>query len=84
MLGSEILVVRMGGISDLRRLAEEHTERYHIQVMDQFCHFVRNPIRGREGIVTEYTGSEPIHRLREDVQAAVEAIGYRREEGIRI
>ena len=40
MLGSEVLSVRMAGIYALQRLAEEHPEQYHIQVMQLLCAFV--------------------------------------------
>ena len=43
MLGSENLPVRLGGIYALQRLAEEHSEQYHVQVMRQLCAFVRHP-----------------------------------------
>ena len=82
MLGSNVLVVRMGGIYALKRLAEEHPAEYHIQVMDLFCAFARNPTAGPEDIVTERTGIMPFLSLREDIQAAVTAIGHRSQEGI--
>ena len=44
MLGSNVLSVRLGGIFALRRLAEEHPEEYHVQIMRLFCAFVRHPI----------------------------------------
>ena len=43
MLGSPTLPVRLGGILALRRLAEEHPEQYHVQVMQQLCSFVLHP-----------------------------------------
>ena len=43
MLGSEVLSVRLGGIYALRRLSEEHPKQYHVQIMQLFCAFVRNP-----------------------------------------
>ena len=39
MLGSEVLAVRLGGIYALQRLAEEHPEQYHIQVLRLLCAF---------------------------------------------
>ena len=68
MLGSPVLSVRLGGIFALQRLAEEHPEQYHVQVMRLFCAFVRNPPR---------MGGEPTvsGKLRADVQAAITAIG---------
>ena len=45
MLGSDVLPVRLAGIYALERLAVEHPEEYHIQIMDLLCAFVRNPTR---------------------------------------
>ena len=82
MLGSDVLSVRLGGIYDLDRLAAAHPEQYHIQVMELFCAFARNPTkRGEEGVPTEVHSeydpwsSEPT--VREDVQAVLTAISYR-------
>ena len=80
MLGNEVLSVRLGGIYGLQRLAEEHPEQYHVQVMRLFCAFVRHPIE----VEMAAWSSDPFFEspeIREDVQAAMEAIGYRSEEG---
>ena len=45
MLGSNVLSVRLGGIYELRRLAEEHPKQFHIQVMDTLCAFARHPLQ---------------------------------------
>lgn len=84
MLGSEVLSVRLGGIYALQRLAQEHSEQYHIQIMRLFCAFVRNPIKGSEEKTekVEQSDSEEIPTLYADIQAAMEAIGYRSEERI--
>ncbi len=83
MLGSEVLAVRLGGIYALQRLAEEHPEQYHIQIMQLFCAFVRNPAGEAEGPVwrTDRNG-DLIRGLREDVQAVMNAIGKRGNVGI--
>ena len=76
MLGNPVLSVRLGGIFALRRLAEEHPEQYHIQILDLLCAFVRNP-----------TKDETIHiqdKLREDVQAVLTYVGRRGSSGLRI
>ena len=83
MLGSAVLSERLGGIYALRRLAEEHSAAYHVQIMRLFCAFVRNPTAsgGDEG--GEDAKDSPPRKadsLREDVQAAMEAIGARREQ----
>ena len=48
MLGSGVLAVRLGGIYALQRLAEEHPEQYHVQVMRLLCAFVRHPAEVEE------------------------------------
>ena len=40
MLGSKELPVRLGGIYALARLAQEHPEDYHTQIMSLLCAFV--------------------------------------------
>ena len=75
MLGSEVPAVRMGGIYALQRLAEEHPEQYHIQIMRLLCAFVRKPSGIDETPRTERGRRYP--RLRDDVQAAMVAIAYR-------
>ena len=68
MLGSTVLTVRLGGIYALSRLASEDPERYHIQVMQLLCAFIRNPV-SKGG---------------EDVHAAMEAIGSRNQTQIAV
>ena len=41
MLGNNVLSVRLGGIYALERLAAEHPEQYHVQIMKLLCAFVR-------------------------------------------
>ena len=77
MLGSGTLAVRLGGIYALQRLATEHPEQYHIQIMQLFCAFVRNPTGELEGPLHHYDRYKPIRRLREDVQAVMSALGGR-------
>ena len=48
MLGSEFLIVRLGGIYALQRLAKEHAEQYHVQIMRLFCAFVRHPTEDKD------------------------------------
>ena len=43
MLSSELLATRIGGIYALMRLAENRPEEFHIQTMELFCAFLRNP-----------------------------------------
>ena len=69
MLGNEVFSVRLGGIYTLQRLAEEHPEQYHVQVMRQLCAFVRHPteVEGQRTVAQRF-------KPREDIQAAMEAI----------
>ena len=83
MLGSSILPVRLGGVYALRRLAEEHPEQYHVQVMQLFCAFVRNPVEISGIVELSPIDLEPPHGappLREDVQAIMDVIAARRED----
>ena len=77
MLGSEKLSVRLGGIYALARLAHEHPGDYHTQIMSLLCAFVRN-----QPVVEQKT--QDTKKLREDVQAAMTAIGDRSEAQIKI
>ena len=43
MLGNELLSARLGGIYALQRLAGDHPDEYHMQVIELFCAFVRHP-----------------------------------------
>ena len=84
MLGSTVLVVRLGGIYALNRLAEEHPQQYHIQVMELLCAFARNPVGRKEDLVVGYEGTDPASRLREDIQAVMTAIGSRGEKKLEL
>ena len=84
MLGSDVLSVRLGGIYALRRLAEEHPEQYHIQIMQLLSAFVRKPTQD-SSIEIGYTVPEELHdllTLRADVQEAMQAIGVRSPAGV--
>ena len=90
MLGSEVLAVRLGGIYALQRLVEDHPKQYHVQVMRLFCAFVRHPTKAEDrGDNTGPTGTElkpnvKDYRLREDVQAAMAAIGTRSAADVKL
>ena len=89
MLGSEVLSVRLGGITALQRLAQEHPQEFHTQVMQLFCAFARNPTGSEEKRGPRYRVFYPeeprdIPLLREDVQAVLSAIGSRGEDGMRL
>ena len=85
MLGSCVLAVRLGGVYALSRLAEEYPVDYHLQVMQLLCAFVRNPTNftATESISRELL-YEDVPRLRDDIQAAITAIGTRSEIGRRL
>ena len=85
MLGSDVLSVRLGGIFALRRLAEEHPEQYHIQIIELFCAFARNPTKdNRIEFAPEGYGDqdEQIRTVRADVEGVMNAIGSRSLTGI--
>lgn len=80
MLGSDVLSVRLAGIYALQRLASEHSEQYHVQVMRLFCAFVRLPTRDQSLELDQApsrTGTQL--GIRQDVESAMEAIGHRTE-----
>ncbi len=85
MLGSGVLAVRLAGVYALERLAKEHPEEYHIQVIELLCAFVRHPT---EDVRIEYDPEsdgdqdEQVRRIRADVEYAVLAIGSRSDTGI--
>ena len=84
MLGSETLAVRLGGIYALQQLATEYPEEYHLQIMRLLCAFVRNPTKDADLDRTVYIqGDEIPPSIRDDVQAAVSAIGWRNPNHIR-
>lgn len=75
MLGNPYRSVRQAGIYALDRLAREHPEEFHNQIVQVLCAFVRHP-----------TNSKRAHdddgKLRDDVQAAIGAIGSRDSAGV--
>ena len=87
MLGSPVLSVRLGGIYALRRLAEEHPELYHIQIMELFCAFLRNPTSSEESRDRENDQTLPPQTgspVREDVQVVLTTVGDRTKMGLDI
>ena len=73
MLGSDLLAVRLGGVYALQRLAEEHPQQYHIQIMRVFCAFARHPTRD-EGTAAEGLEDSQGIKVRQDVLAVMAAI----------
>ena len=86
MLGSNVPAVRLGGIYTLQRLAEEHPEEYHVQIMRLFCAFVRNPTETEFAAERQQPDEAPhwAPSLREDVQAVLMAIGNRSGEHLNL
>ena len=85
MLGSEVLAVRLAGIYALERLAEEHAQEHHIEVMKLLCACLRHLSESWEPVpvaeMGEGGGSLSGGRLggwlaeqRADAQAALNAI----------
>ena len=75
MLNSTNMSTRLGGIYSLRRLAEDHPDQFHLQVMEILCAFIRKP---------PYLDSASKEKLREDVQTALDAVIHRSDRGIEI
>ena len=85
MLGSPTLAVRLGGIYALQQLAAEHPNQYHVQILRLLCSFVRNPTKDEVlDQPIEVEGEVMPQRIREDVQAALSAIGRRSSIQIQI
>ena len=87
MLGSEVLSVRLGGIYALERLATEHPEQYHVQIIKLFCAFARHPAKDDGSQSTIDEEENPRHntpRLREDVAAVMEAIRVRSKVAVEL
>ena len=84
-LGSGELYVRLAGVDELQRLAEDHSKQYHVHVMSRLCDFVRNPTKDVDQRTESGGGEEQLSvkdrvtalMIPEDVQAAIEAIGTR-------
>lgn len=74
MLSDENMSVRLGGIYSLKRLASENPRQWHVQSAELLCTFIRHPVDAPK--------SE--HRMREDVQAALDAVVYRSDAQIAV
>lgn len=80
-LGSKDLSIRLAQIYVLERLAQDHPNEYHVQVLELLCAFVRNPTFVEkdttlgaaiaDASMPHYSRSS----VREDLQAAIDAIG---------
>ena len=83
MLGSGALSARLGGIYALARLAREHPEEYHIQIIRLLCAFVRNPPPENDEAVDADENWRP-QKLRPDIQEIMREIGGRTDAQIDI
>lgn len=85
MLGSEVLAVRLGGVYALQRLAAEHPDEYHLQIMRLLCAFIRTPTKDEPlDRPVFFEGEQFAPPIRDDVQAAMSAIGKRNLHGIEL
>ena len=76
MLGSDVLAVRIGGIYNLQRLAEEDLVHYYIPIARLFCAFVRNP----PAETTDDDRDTGLRvTLRDDVQTVLDWLGRNRQ-----
>ncbi len=82
MLGSDVLSVRLGGVYALHRLAKEHPEQHHVQVMRLLCAFARNPVKSEELVIERVVSGIAFPVLRDDVQAVMDSIGDRSDTDV--
>ena len=80
MLGSKELSIRLGGIYALARLAQEHPEDYHMQIMSLLCASVRTS-PDPDPDPTQIIGQEEV---RKDIQAIMTEILGRNKAQIKI
>ena len=83
MLGSEALSVRLSGIYAFARLAREHPEEYHAQIIRLLCTFVRHPPPERDEVTYVDENWRP-QKLRSDIQEIMREIGQRSDAQIKI
>ncbi|MBC6440234.1 MAG: pentapeptide repeat-containing protein [Rhodospirillales bacterium] len=79
MLGSATLATRMGGIYALERLAQDHPEDYHVQIMQLLCAFARHPTEseGARAVDSANDATNSKHADQgcpTDVEAAIRAV----------
>ena len=75
-------LARLRGIYALARLAKEHPEEYHIQIMELLCAFARYPTE--DANFPEQPEDANKFVLREDVQAAMRVVGARGKRHLRL
>ena len=81
-LSSESMSARLGAIYELQNLTEQDLSLFHVRTMRMLCAFVRfPPHEADDGVLSDDPCSQ---RLRPDVQAAMEVIGSRTDQHIKI
>ena len=81
MLGHELSAVRLGAIHTLTSLSQEDHERYYVQTARLLASFIRQP-RAGEQTNTTLVGRGDGRDVREDVSAAIEFVGSRKQEDL--
>ena len=82
-LNSDSVSARLGAVYELQALTAQDLELLHIRTMKLLCAFVRFP--PPEARLDEFPDDDPCGmRLRPDVQAAMEVIGSRTAEHIKL
>lgn len=82
-LSSDSVSARLGSVYELQELTAQDPELLHIRTMKLLCAFVRFPTP--EARLDESPNDDPCNvRLRPDVQAAMEVIGSRTAEHIKL
>ena len=82
-LSSESMSARLGAIYELQNLTEQDLSLFHVRTMRMLCAFVRFPPHESDDGVLPC--DDPCsRRLRPDVQAAMEVIGSRTDQHIKI
>lgn len=80
MLGRKTIATRIGGIYALGHLAREYPEKYHIQIMDLLCAFVRHPEIRDSSTDIQTQAQEETTGLTPDIQAVLTVIKRRSQE----
>ena len=82
MLGHGLHAVRLGAIHALADLSREDPLRFHVDAARLLAAFVRNPLEGNE-VINRRVDVKPGWMEREDVMAAIAALGGRTDAAIR-
>ncbi len=73
---------RLNGVSDLRHLASEHPEQYHIQIVERLCDFARHPTKDEDyekELAEHNADTSKLPKPREDVQVIMNFLASRNE-----